>query len=144
MMMPGLMPIGSNAADPIYLKTEFQDVPPKFVTERNNSISGISYDIIRMITRDGQVNFIYGNKPVPLIRSIWNLERGITEVQVCVQKTPERERSLVFGEPLYEVKTFAMVRINDRGVIRSLNDLRSLGPETEKSSPSGERVFPRF
>ena len=50
-------------------------------------------------------------------------------MQIGIQKTAEREKTMIFGEPLYRVRTICLVRTNEVVDFASLDDLRRLGPE---------------
>ena len=57
------------------LKTELQDVPPKFYSLPNGKISGISFDIMELIGKSSKYRFNYEKKLIPISRIIVNLEK---------------------------------------------------------------------
>ena len=57
------------------LKTELQDVPPKFYSLPNGQISGISFDIMELIEKSSKYRFNYEKKSIPISRIIVNLEK---------------------------------------------------------------------
>lgn len=93
-----LMP--ASGAGKTVLRTEFQDITPKFVRLSDGRVAGLSYELMLMIQRRSGIEFRYLDEPVP-IRVTMDLDRGRIDVQVGLQKTPERERMFIFGEPLY-------------------------------------------
>jgi len=118
------------AADtPNMLKTEFQDIPPKFLINSDGSFSGLSYDLMKMIERNSDIRFSYSADVIPLSRVTFDISKGAIDVQVGIQKTPEREKLMIFGEPLYKVKTVAVVRADDDFSCRTLADIAALGPD---------------
>lgn len=110
------------------VRTEFQDIIPKFIRLPDGRFTGISYDLMMMIQRRSGIVFSFPDAPVPISRVVMNLERGETDVQIGLQKSVEREKTLVFGEPLYSVKTVALMRANDTADFSSLDDLKRFGP----------------
>lgn len=104
------------------LKTEFQDIEPKFILV-DGVPSGISYEIMKYVERKGGFSFSYPMKTVPLSRVLANLESGAIDVQFGLHRTPERERSIVYGPALYEVRTIGVVRNGEYGERVSISDL---------------------
>lgn len=106
------------------LKTELQDVPPKFYSLPNGQISGISFDIMQLIEKSSKYRFNYEKKLIPISRIIVNLEKNNTQIQLGLQKTPEREKSLIYGEELYKIKIVGLVRNNSTYNIKNISDLK--------------------
>ncbi len=104
------------------LKTEFQDVPPKYSVE-NGVSSGISYEIMKLVERKSGYSFEYVPNLVPLARVSRNLENGTMDIQFGLQKTPEREKNMVFGPALYKVKIIGVMRKDDADTIAKISDL---------------------
>ena len=113
----------------IALRTEFQDIIPKFLKLPDGRCSGISYEIMKMVERRSGIVFSFSEFPVPVSRVVMDLQRGDTDVQFGLQMTEERERALVVGEPLYAVKTVTLMRCGDVADFSSLDGLGRLGPE---------------
>lgn len=99
---------GAYSQETILLRTEFQDVLPKFVISDGVS-SGISFEIMKLIERKSRYRFVYKESLVPLARVVAGLESGYMDIQIGLQKTPEREAKLVFGPELYSVRLVAVV-----------------------------------
>ncbi len=114
------LPLGAD--DTHRLKTEFQDVPPKYIVEKGVP-SGLSYEILKLIETKSGYTFVYQDKLVPLARVSKNLEDGITDIQFGIQKTSERERGMIFGPILYKVKLIGVMRKDDVTEILSLPEL---------------------
>jgi ABC-type amino acid transport substrate-binding protein len=104
------------------LKTEFQDVPPKYVIQDGIS-SGISFEIMKYVEQKSGYRFIYEESLVPLARVSKNLENGSMDIQFGLQKTPEREKNLIFGPVLYNVRILGVMRVDDPDTFRSLSEL---------------------
>lgn len=113
----------------VVLRTEFQDIMPKFIRFDDGRFSGISYELMEMLRRRTGIEFMFPDSPVPLSCVVMNLERGDMDVQIGIQKTAEREKIMIFGEPLYRVRTICLVRGDDAVDFASLEDLRRMGPE---------------
>lgn len=110
----------------ILLKTEFQDVLPKFVVQDGVS-SGISYEIMKLMEKRSSYRFDYKERLVPLARVVAGLESGYMDVQIGLQKTPEREAKLVYGPELYSVRLVGVVPINSPLIDRvGIDDLIAL------------------
>ncbi|MBN2811152.1 MAG: transporter substrate-binding domain-containing protein, partial [Spirochaetales bacterium] len=99
---------GAYSQETILLRTEFQDVLPKFVISDGVS-SGISFEIMKLIERKSRYRFVHKESLVPLARVVAGLESGYMDIQIGLQKTPEREAKLVFGPELYSVRLVAVV-----------------------------------
>ncbi len=106
------------------LKTEFQDVPPKYIVDNGNP-SGISYEIMRLIERKSGYTFAFSNALVPLPRVSKNLADGVMDIQFGLQKTPERERTMVFGPKLYGVSMVGIMRRDDPVTYEKISDIVS-------------------
>jgi ABC-type amino acid transport substrate-binding protein len=106
----------------ITLRTEFQDVVPKFMVS-NGVESGISYEIMKMIEAKGNYSFTYKPNIVSLTRISANLSSGAMDIQFGLQKTQEREAAMVYGPSLYAVKLIGVMRMEDQNEIRSIDEL---------------------
>lgn len=104
------------------LRTEFQDVPPKYVIQ-NGVSSGISFEIMKYVEKKSGYRFVYKENLVPLARVSKNLENGIMDIQFGLQKTPERERNMIFGPALYNVRIIGVLRADDPDTFESLSEL---------------------
>jgi ABC-type amino acid transport substrate-binding protein len=104
------------------LRTEFQDVPPKYIVE-NGISSGFSYEILKTVEAKSGYTFEYVSKLVPLARVSKNLEVGEMDIQFGLQKTPEREKAMVFGPALYKVTIIGVMRKDDADTIEHISDL---------------------
>jgi ABC-type amino acid transport substrate-binding protein len=120
-----IMPV--SGGERAVLRTEFQDITPKFFRLSDGRYAGLSYELMQMIQRRSGIEFRFSDEPVPISRVTMNLERGTVDVQIGLQKTAERERTLVFGEPLYRVRTVTLVKADDPVDFSSLADLKKLG-----------------
>jgi ABC-type amino acid transport substrate-binding protein len=107
---------------PYELKTEFQDVPPKFVQD-GEGYSGISYEVMRLIESKSLYAFTFDKRLVSIARVTRNLSNGVTDIQFGLQKTPEREKTMVYGPSLYTVRIVGVVRIDDNATAASLMEL---------------------
>jgi len=103
-------------------KTEFQDVPPKYIVA-NGTSSGISYEIMKLVGEKSGYRFEYEEKLVPLARVSRNLGIGLTDIQFGLQKTRERERTMTFGPALYGIEYVGVMRANDPDSFDTLSDL---------------------
>lgn len=111
------------------LKTELQDVPPKFYSLPNGQIAGISFDIMQLIEKSSEFKFSYEKKLIPISRIIVNLEKNNTQIQFGLQKTSERQKNLIYGEELYKIKIVGLVRNNSTYNIKSISDLKKYNKE---------------
>lgn len=107
---------------PYKLKTEFQDVPPKFIQE-GKRYSGISYEIMRLVESKAPYMFTYDERLVSIARVTRNLGNAVTDVQFGLQKTPEREKTMIYGPSLYTVRVVGVVSIDDDSTPRILTEL---------------------
>lgn len=108
--------------EPLSFRTEFQDVPPKYVSE-NGQNTGISYEIMKFVEERSGYRFLYEQLLVPLARVSRNMETGFMDIQFGLQKTPERERNMIFGSALYDVQIVGVMRIDDPESFASLSDI---------------------
>lgn len=127
-MKPILLPamlllcLSAFADDVPSFNTEFQDVPPKYVFINGKS-SGISYEIMTYVERKSGYRFAYEERLVPLSRVGKNMETGAMDIQFGMQKTQERERTMVFGPKLYDVRIVGVMRIGDAHSFATLSDI---------------------
>lgn len=112
----------SSAQTKTVLKTEFQDVYPKYFV-KDGVPSGISYEIMRLVERNSRFTFEYSGSLVALGRVSNDLSAGVMDIQFGLQKTPERESSMVFGPPLYSVRIVGVMRADDPDSISSIADI---------------------
>lgn len=106
----------------IVLKTEFQDVFPKYVV-KDGVPSGISYEIMRLVERNSRFTFEHSGSLVALGRVSNDLSLGVMDIQFGLQKTPEREASMIFGPSLYSVRIVGVMRADDPDILRSIADI---------------------
>ena len=57
----------------IVLRTEFQDIMPKFISLGGGRCTGISYELMEMLRRRTGIDFRFMESPVPLTRVVMNL-----------------------------------------------------------------------
>lgn len=111
----------------VYLKTDLQDVPPKFFINKKNEVRGVSYEIIKLIEKNSNYRFVFEKKLVPISRVTYDLGRGITDVQFGLQKTKERETQFNYGQELYGIKIVGLVSKITSLSINKINDLKNNG-----------------
>ncbi len=107
------------------LKTNLQEVPPKFIMSSDGKISGISYEIMKKIEQNSIYKFNYLKELVPINRVIYNLKNGDTDIQFGLQKTAEREKYLVYGSELYKIKIVGLIKKSSQIDIKSIEDLKN-------------------
>lgn len=112
----------------LLLRTEFQDIPPKFVMNPDGRPGGISWQIMRLVESRSQVRFAWTPASLPLARVLEHLAEGSADIQFGLQKTPEREAAMVFGAVLYLVRPVVLIRGDDQADFASLADLARAGP----------------
>lgn len=105
------------------LKTDLQDVPPKFFMKGNNKISGISYDIMKLVEKYSKYKFVFEKELIPISRVTHNLELGLSDIQFGLQKTADREKKYVYGEELYKIKIIGLMKRTNPIMIKSIKDL---------------------
>ena len=74
------------------LKIEFQDIPPKYLTNSDGSYYGLCYEIMKVIEKKSGYAFIYPKAVFPIKRIQTDLENGSEDIQLGLTRTPERER----------------------------------------------------
>lgn len=110
------------------MRTELQDVPPKYVINNDGTISGLSYEIMKLVEKKSGYRFTFDNMLIPLARVMYDIGESSIDVEFGVQRTPEREKKMIFGPSLYQVKIIGVVRADDNVDFRSISDLARLGP----------------
>ena len=105
------------------LKTDLQDVPPKFFVDKKNKISGVSYEIIKLVEKSSKYKFSFDKDLIPISRVTHNLEFGLSDIQFGLQKTAEREQKLIYGEELYKIKIVGLMKKTNPIIIKSISDL---------------------
>lgn len=111
------------------LRTELQDVPPKFFKLPNGQISGVSYEIMALVEKSSKYKFSYENKLIPISRIIYGLSKNNSQIQFGLQKTPEREKMFTYGEELYKIKIVGLVSNKNTYNIKSISDLKKYKKE---------------
>lgn len=110
------------------LKTEFQDVEPKYI-QTASGYSGICVDILEELQKglnkhDLQIIFPKNFTPPKRIRS--NMAAGITDLHCGSARSKAREKMFYFSrQPLYPVNTVVAGRAAEPLEIQSMNDLIS-------------------
>ena len=108
------------------LKTEFQDVPPKYI-KTDMGYEGVCVDIINALQKGLSIHglsitFPENFTPPKRIRS--NLAKGTTDLHCGAARSKARENIFEFSEkPLYSVNTVVVGRANETLDIRSMKDL---------------------
>lgn len=109
----------------IYLKTQLQEVPPKFFLNKKNEIRGVSYEIMKLIEKNSNYRFVFDSKLVPISRVTYDLVKGNTDIQFGLQKTKVRESQFIYGEKLYEIKIVGLMSKTSPLSINSIDDLKN-------------------
>lgn len=105
------------------LKTNLQDVPPKFFINNKNSISGVSYEIMKLVEKSSKYKFSFDKELIPISRVTHNLELGLSDIQFGLQKTVERGQKLIYGEELYKIEIVGLMKKTNPIIIKSISDL---------------------
>ena len=113
----------------IVLKTEPQDIQPHFIKNADGSIGGMAIDLMKLIEKNSNYQFVYGTEFAPGPRAMKNIEDGVIDFRIGLGKTPEREKVMVFGEAACEVKDVVFARADDTSNPKSLADLKAMGKD---------------
>lgn len=122
----GLLIFSGLALGKTVIYTETQDLPPYFVKNADGSIGGLYIELMQLIEAHSDYLFQYPPEMVPGARAIYNLEAGHAEFRLGAVKTAEREKTLVFTEPVVDASCLFFVRKNDPGPSPSLDDIRKI------------------
>ncbi len=117
------------SAEAVVVKTAYEDVEPKFIKYSNGEFGGLCVELMELISRDTGIKFSAKNDFVPKKRYLRSLEQGEVDVLFGLKKDAERDKWLVFGEPMYEVKYIGLVNKDDDINVKSLDDIVALGKE---------------
>lgn len=117
----------SWSAEEIVVKTAYEDVEPKFIKHGNGEFGGLCIELMDLISRDTGIKFSAKNDFVPKKRYLRSLEQGEVDVLFGLKKDAEREKWLVFGEPMYEVRYIGLVNKDDDINVQSIDDIVALG-----------------
>lgn len=114
--------------------TFYQNSYPKYV-QSNGGFSGLCMDIINAVEAKTGIKVV--NKGVPdnafrpLKRIQVDISKGNIDVFFCLARNANREKHFDYiSTPLYEVNHVVAVRSGEFPNIRSLDDIRELGPAT--------------
>ena len=116
-------------AEEVTLKTAYENVEPKFIKYSPGNFGGLCVELMSLISKDTGIRFRAKDGFVPKKRYLRDLEQGEVDVLFGLKKDVEREKWLVFGEPLYEVKYIALLNEVDSLEVRNAEDIRGLGKE---------------
>ena len=122
----GIDPTSPSLAGTQELKTEFQDVQPKYIKTKTG-FKGICVDIMeelqKGLNKHGlSIGFPKDFTPPKRIRS--NLTEGITDLHCGAARSKAREKIVIFSrQPLYAVKTVVVGKSDETVDIRSMDDL---------------------
>ncbi len=111
----------------IILKTDFQDTQPKFFQNADGSFGGLCFELMELIEKNSNFRFEYSSQFIPSKRIFLRLQEGTTDVHVGFAKTAEREKEIIFSEPLYQLKTILISSIKDEVFINEISDIKKLG-----------------
>jgi polar amino acid transport system substrate-binding protein len=131
-LMAAVVPIGLAGTAPLsgspaVLKTELLDSPPKFIKDSDGNFSGLCIELMKLIEQNSNFKFSYPHNFTPTGRAETNLKNGDTDVHFGFSRTPEREKDVVFLEPLYEIKYVLLARNDDPISVSTVDDVKKLG-----------------
>lgn len=113
-----------NSYSETVLRTEFQDTPSKITIDSNGKVGGITMDIIKMIEKNSNYRFKYENSDVTLFRIEDDLLKNRIDIYFGMLKSSEREKDVIFVEPLYDINYIAITAIGNKKEIKTMEDLK--------------------
>lgn len=125
-----LLAAGSQAQNIVTLRVAAQTgTEPKFIDGGNGRVIGLCIDIFRTIERiDPGLVFAGDQQWLPLIRAVSEVTTRQDDLACAIQRSPERERQLVFLDPvIIQFQYLLVARADDQLVVNSWDDLRALG-----------------
>lgn len=121
----------------IELKTDLQDVPPKYVKNQSGSTTGICFEIMKLVESKSNYRFKHDDILIPLKRVTAYLEKGDSDIQFGIQKTAERQKIMTFGAELFKIKIVGVVRADDDINIKTISDIVKLDNAGTVLTPHG-------
>jgi polar amino acid transport system substrate-binding protein len=121
------------------LKTAAQESAPKFIKNANGSVTGLSVDVMRAITRiDPTLKFNGDQIIVPFKRIESMLEAGELDVFFGFVKNKERQEKYIYIDPpIYKVADVLVVRADDPVNVKSLDEIKAMGKDGTVLMSSG-------
>ena len=113
------------------LKTAAQESAPKFIKNANGSVTGLSVDVMRAITRIDPTITFNGDQTIMPFKRIENmLETGKLDVFFGFVKNKERQEKYIYIDPpIYKVADVLVVRAGDPVNINSLDEIKAMGTD---------------
>lgn len=122
-------PCACAFAQPMLARIDFQDAVPKYIRGADGRFSGLCVDLMALIEKNSNIKFSHRNDFVPPKRIIERLRNGETDLHCGFAKTPDREASLNYAEPIYNVSYELIARADDPVVVSSIADIKKLGKD---------------
>ena len=125
-------------AEPLVLKTEYQDTQPKYIRHADGSFSGLCVELLERIGQVADIRFEQPGDFVPRRRIEHNLGTGQIDLHCGLRKPPRITPGSGpgFSEPLYRVAHMVVGRQDESLHIDSIGELRAL-----KDDPAVLAVF---
>jgi polar amino acid transport system substrate-binding protein len=111
----------------VKLKTEFQDSRPKTIRNSDGTFGGLAVELMNLIEKNSNYSFVLPKDFTPTARIERNLEYGDMDIHMGFGKTDEREKKIVFGEKLYDLKFVMISNKSDSVQINTVDDVKKLG-----------------
>ena len=125
-----LLTPGSQAQNIVTLRVAAQNgTEPKFIDAGNGRVIGLCIDIFRTIERiDPGLVFSGDQQWLPLIRAVSEVATRQHDLACAIQRSPERERQLLFLDPvIVQLQYLLVARADDQLVVNNWDDVRALG-----------------
>jgi len=111
------------------LKTELLDSPPKFIKDSAGNFSGLCIELMDLIEKNSDITFTHPSNFTATGRVETNLKNGDTDVHFGFSRTPEREKDVIFLEPLYDIRYVLIARKDDPVSVKTIDDVKKLGKD---------------
>lgn len=113
----------------ITLTTMTQDLEPKWILKDNNTITGLSADILYAIEKhsNGEITFEWENRLFPIKRLLKTLKENKIDLAMSMAYSKKRAKEFQYSVPLYNVNYLMAKRKADSINVTSFDEVTKLG-----------------